>query len=151
MYPCPHRLNSESCPQCLRDVIKDLRTRLIDATNERDMAHSVPAPPIAPAQWSTEPPREPVRWFAQQMERKLAANDHKSHWSGIRTMHLFNMLIAETKELHSAFGIGEEPGDPEHSMRRIIDEAADVANFAMMIADKARAIIEPPADSKEER
>lgn len=96
---------------------------------------------------SVEEVREPVRWFAEQMERKLKANDHKIHWTGIRTMPLFDMLMAETKELHSAFGIGGELTDPSRDMERIIDEAADVANYAMMIADKARAVL--AADDRE--
>lgn len=74
-------------------------------------------------------PRPEVKWFAKQMERKLIANDHKPHWHREETEWLLHRLVEEVKELLNA--VYMEP------TVNIIDEAADVANIAMMIADNA--------------
>lgn len=75
--------------------------------------------------------RAEVLWFAQAMERELQANDHKSHWSGCEVTYLLRRLRDEMGELDRALSNGA-PSE------RIISEAADVANFAMMVADNAR-------------
>jgi len=80
--------------------------------------------------------REPVRWFAEQMEEKLRANDHKPHWSIAHPDYLIHRLFQEANELWRAME-GELTAD------EVIKEAADVANFAMMIADNARRINAP--------
>lgn len=79
-------------------------------------------------------PREEVVWFAKQMEVKLAQNDHKSHWTGEQDYRLLAGLDSEIRELKQELirGPNSMNADP------IIEEAADVANMAMMIADKAR-------------
>ena len=66
--------------------------------------------------------RSEVMWFAEQMERKLRANDHKGGWRNDYIRHLNYRLGLEQVELNVALtkGIAEE----------IISEAADVANFA---------------------
>jgi len=69
--------------------------------------------------------RKEVMWFARRMELKLRENDHKDHWTGCDFEYLFRRLMEESTELHAAF------------LDDQIDEAADVANFAMMIADNA--------------
>jgi len=69
--------------------------------------------------------------FARDMERKLKANEHKSHWSGMTPPWLLRRLRAETNELARAL--------KAKNAKRVIDESADVGNFAMMLADKARA------------
>ncbi len=69
--------------------------------------------------------RPEVQWFSNEMERKLLENDHKSHWSGFTNRQLLNRLKQETAELEHAIGCGKD----------VVGEAADVANFAMMIAD----------------
>lgn len=68
--------------------------------------------------------------FALDMKRKLAANVHKKHWDEVTDLYLFRRLVEEVMELHEAMQIG--------STDAIILEAADTANFAMMIADRAR-------------
>lgn len=74
--------------------------------------------------------REEVLWFAERMELKLKANDHKGHWSGEGYKYLLQRLKEEVSELENAL---------EHMPSAIvIDEAADVANFAMMLADNHR-------------
>ena len=75
--------------------------------------------------------RKEVMWFARRMELKLRENDHKDHWTGCDFEYLFRRLMEESTELHAAF------------LDDQIDEAADVANFAMMIADNARGYLPP--------
>ena len=70
--------------------------------------------------------RKEVMCFAREMEKKLRENDHKSHWSGREQEYLFTRLMEEAGELHAAY------------LDTIVEEAADVANFAMMIADNSR-------------
>jgi hypothetical protein len=77
-------------------------------------------------------PRPALKWFAQQMEAKLRACDYKGGWDALSFGQLFSMLRDEARELWDViFYTGFEP--------EIIEEAADVANFCMMIADIARA------------
>ena len=70
--------------------------------------------------------REQMQWFAEQMESKLKENDHKGGWDNCGIVWLRNRLVEEVEELSSAMEAGHN------------SEASDVANFAMMIADKAR-------------
>ena len=80
--------------------------------------------------------QEPQRWrpevmaLADAMEAKLKANDHKRHWRYLGMQTLSMRLTQEREELRRAV----EAGDPDEVLR----EAADVANFAMMIADTVR-------------
>lgn len=76
--------------------------------------------------------RESVMRFAEHMERRLAANESKGHWSGCSEWYLFRRLQEETGELEEVL---HELGGASST---VINEAADVANFAMMIADRAR-------------
>lgn len=100
-------------------------------------------------------PRRALAWFARRMERKLKLNDHKDHWTTCEAEWLFDRMQDEREELLAAM-----PNEPwelsEDEKDKIIDEAADVANFAMMIADiarqampKARAVL-AAADGKNE-
>ena len=61
------------------------------------------------------------------MEAKLRENDHKGGWQGDTATSLLKRLREETDEVEQALMAWE----PELVLR----EAADVANFAMMIAD----------------
>lgn len=72
--------------------------------------------------------RPEVRQFAALMERNLAAHDDRPGWKGDRWDWLWARLVEEAGELHTALVNGE-------SSERIASEAADVANFCMMIAD----------------
>jgi NTP pyrophosphatase (non-canonical NTP hydrolase) len=74
--------------------------------------------------------RAEVEWFATAMERKLRANDHKRHWHNLSMQHLSARLTQERKELYAAIA--------SHDADKVLEEAADVANFAMMVADMAR-------------
>ena len=76
--------------------------------------------------------REPVAAFARLMERNLRANDHKGvdGWRRMSLLWLLKRLGQEYDELAKAL----ESKDAE----RIESECADVANFAMGIADIVR-------------
>ncbi len=88
--------------------------------------------------------RPAVKWFAEIMEAKLKANDHKSGWLNNTPDSLLTRLKEETKELIEVLewrkrDTGRSAGDgllvTDVSNEKIINEAADIANFAMMIAD----------------
>jgi NTP pyrophosphatase (non-canonical NTP hydrolase) len=87
-------------------------------------------------------PVEPsyLRWqvvaFAYAMEERLRANDHKGGWDGCDKNWLLYRLVDETGEL--AGEVYEETGD-----NQVLHEAADVANFAMMIADVSGELAKP--------
>jgi NTP pyrophosphatase (non-canonical NTP hydrolase) len=72
--------------------------------------------------------RPELEWFVQQMEQKLKENDHKQHWQNNHPYKLLDNLYEEAKELEEAIVMN-------FSAKEIIKECADVANFAMMIAD----------------
>ena len=69
-----------------------------------------------------------VQWFANEMQRELHANNHKTGWDNLSQKWLLNRLKQEVGELERAVESG----------KNIVSEAADVANFAMMIADKSQ-------------
>ena len=71
--------------------------------------------------------RKEVELFADAMERKLQANEHKGGWKHDSAMSLLPRLRQEVQELTRAVGEGTDED--------ILSEAADVANFAMMVAD----------------
>lgn len=71
-------------------------------------------------------PRKEVQWFSEQMEAALKANDHKGGWYDCEEGWLLRRLSQELQELRQARTKGREA---------VIKECADIANFAMMIAD----------------
>jgi NTP pyrophosphatase (non-canonical NTP hydrolase) len=79
--------------------------------------------------------REQVKWFAEQMENKLKENDHKGGWDNCNVYWLWQRLQDESGELLTAINLYRDLGADKNN---IIKEAADVANFAMMIADIVR-------------
>lgn len=60
------------------------------------------------------------------MVYKLGKNAHKGRWENIEIMDALEMLTAERDELERAIGRG--------NMVEIMLEAADVANFALIVA-----------------
>ena len=76
-------------------------------------------------------PRKQVIEFADSMESKLKENDHKSGWGNLTSSYLLLRLREEVDELEHAIRSGK-------SSKEVISEAADVANFSMMLADNAR-------------
>ena len=67
-----------------------------------------------------------VAWFGGKMVEKLKANQHKGGWADLTSDQLLELLVAEVRELVDALNDG----------RGVVEECADVANFAMMIADR---------------
>lgn len=108
--------------QGLRDDLEKLRGETFAILSELE-AQPQQEPVLRPA----------VLWFAQQMEAKLRANDHKSGWEGMSWEDLIYRLRDETIELGSLFD--KSTGKVLGGSNDIIKEAADVANFAMMLAD----------------
>ena len=85
--------------------------------------------------------RPEVAAFALAMEERLRANDHKGGWKRCSQRYLFNGILGELHELHAAWDL--EPGAGElRFMRasRIRAEAADLANYSMMLADVCGAL-----------
>lgn len=74
--------------------------------------------------------RQSVSQFARLMEERLQKHDHKGRygWAGYRKRVLLEMLHGELCELSEAVFT--------HNEEEIRKEAADLANFAMMIADR---------------
>ena len=68
-----------------------------------------------------------------QMEKKLVINDDKSHWTASTDGYLLSRLMEEMSEL-TFYLVCEK----KFRGNEIIRECADIANFAMMIADKTR-------------
>src|SRR3990167_7979775 len=71
--------------------------------------------------------------FVADMGERLGANHHQLTWHALDFSRLLRRVKDETGELERAIKRGEP--------KAIIHEAADVANFCMMIADEARLLI----------
>lgn len=74
--------------------------------------------------------REAVQWFSGQMLQKLRENQHKGDWQSMTVIELYAELYGEFTELMEAL--------KKHEPEEIVRECADVANYAMFIADKIR-------------
>ena len=86
--------------------------------------------------------RTPLAKFSREMERVLRKNDHKPGWDNESPFLLLNRLVGEVFELnvamdHEIYHIGAPPKGLSFN-QAVVKEAVDVANFAMMIADKYR-------------
>jgi len=88
--------------------------------------------------------RRLVSQFAQHMGDQMIANMEKSGWDGDSLSSLISRLNDEVEELVDATDAFEcvlrHPGsaDLEGQYKTLVKEAADVANFAMIIADRAK-------------
>ncbi|MFA5744540.1 MAG: hypothetical protein WC936_07030 [Candidatus Nanoarchaeia archaeon] len=87
-----------------------------------------PVEPAPPKDWVELRPS--VLRFAQLMEKNLRAHDDKGGWDNCNVIWLVERMQEELVELEDAM-IAGAPDD-------IDDEAADVANFLMMIAENLR-------------
>jgi hypothetical protein len=76
------------------------------------------------------------------MEAKLRENDHKGGWQGCRFRELFTCIQRERDELLlAAHPLQLDTMDEKLTQEdacELIRECADIANFAMMIADNIR-------------
>ena len=75
--------------------------------------------------------RDDLVEFAETMENKLRQNDIKKTWKGMHIDKLLKLLLKEVDELKNEI---ERPSVVGRA-KSIRDECADVANFAMMVAD----------------
>lgn len=111
---------------------------LIDAVSARDAAVRRDALDMRPC----------VLRFALLMERKLRENDHKGGWDEEHEDYLLKRLREETVELSKAINVfahhASEGVVPRGTKEHVGREAADVANFAMMLADNAGALAGGP-------
>lgn len=87
--------------------------------------------------------RQTIQDFAVDMDRKMEENDWKDGWDNCDLEHLLMRLTQEKSELSKAVRKHENnhystQSTDEKLIQQVIDEAADVGNFAMMIADIAR-------------
>jgi hypothetical protein len=73
-----------------------------------------------------------ISWFATEMLSQLQTNLHKGGWEQSDMGELLWLLDKASKDLTEV--IYKEPADAA------ITKAADVANFAMMIADRLRGL-----------
>lgn len=101
---------------------------------EPGMMAPLPDEPAAPPAPAAEPValRPEVLAFAHAMEAQLRANDHKPGWKYEKPLDLLDRLHAEFQELQTECR--------RHQFREacsasVCKEAADVANFALMVAD----------------
>ncbi len=81
-------------------------------------------------------PRPAVEWFAEQMEKKLKRDDEsKTPWEtqADSMKNFYRGLVDEVLELHAAMCACMDAPTPE-AAHAVVMEAADVGNFAMMIA-----------------
>lgn len=69
-----------------------------------------------------------IRRFVEAMIYKLEKNAHKGKWEGLSVDQAFKLLEAEVEELKAEIG--------GNSIKTIL-EAADIGNFALMIANIA--------------
>jgi hypothetical protein len=81
---------------------------------------------------------EQIQWFGGEMEKQMKANHYKGKWENI----VDELLIEEMSKNQGRLSeiMGGAPCDPGEYIRR----CANIANFAMMIADKSRAPWEKP-------
>ena len=94
--------------------------------------------------------RPEVAAFAQLMERELRRNDHKGGWKEEQTSYLSRRCGNELEELRAAIQLQRkewmtgfppvDAGKRDELRVAVGREAADVANFAMMIADVCGAL-----------
>lgn len=83
--------------------------------------------------------RPEVAAFAQAMERKLRANDHKGGWANEPKGWLLDRAEAELLELRESVSWLQRSAE-DLAVQSVLDEAADVANFCIMIADNCGAL-----------
>jgi len=85
-------------------------------------------------------PRPAVVRFAQLMECKLRARDYKGGWENCTLQYLVDGMMEEVLELIGAMDATPTDDGPTN-LYAVIEEAVDVANYCMMLADVAQAEI----------
>ena len=121
------------CPECEEEVTSTRVT--FQECHDTCGWHVIWKEPIAarPAPSDEKALREPLRWFAEQMEAKLKENDWKKSWPELPNKQLLDQWDDQGPLLVAAV----IEGNP----KKIIHRAINIANYAMMLADKTRAIL----------
>jgi len=130
------------------DVPPELQSRAWSDIRDNLLSMAQAAIAAMPAHLRTGVPdgwRPEVRAFADLMEAQLRANDHKPGWKEDNAFALLERLREETEELNRAMYAHD---GLEEFQQRIALEAADVANFAMMIADVYATLPIPNTDGE---
>jgi hypothetical protein len=87
-------------------------------------------------------PRKELQWFVEEhMERRLKEHDGKKrHWKNTAPAYLVDQLGKSYEKLCGAVRVmlHDDDVDPVEDTQTILDKTADVANYAMMVADNAR-------------
>lgn len=78
--------------------------------------------------------RQEVQLFAEAMEDKLLANEYRGGWDDCSIDFLTLRMREEQAELFNALRL-YHMFPSEDTKRRVTEECADIANFAMMISD----------------
>ncbi|MNB86388.1 hypothetical protein D3C75_333310 [compost metagenome] len=81
-----------------------------------------------------------VKWFSTKMLEQLQANQHKIGWDDESNEYLLNELDRNVVKLMMAtslFDMKDNAVVRESSRKEILRRTANIANFAMMIADNA--------------
>ena len=93
--------------------------------------------------------RKEIKWFCEEMENKLKKNDYKTHWTKTWVPNLFMSLsseVSELKKLKHKYSLGGETKVEKPltktDRKNIVGECADIANYAMMIADIYKTILD---------
>ena len=81
-----------------------------------------------------------VQKFAEEMEKQLRANEHKGGWEDCTICHLIVELRRNSYELERA-ALRVDAGLTS-SIPSVVRRAANVANFAMMVADNWGGLLE---------
>ena len=113
----------------LRDFARDVTERVVAVEG------TTTAPPLAMAL------RPAVARFAELMEAKLRANDHKGGWHDDPPEELLLRAYEELGEFHVAFARRfKQKGDAFETRAGLAREAADAANMLMMTLDQCGAL-----------
>ncbi len=115
-------------------VVKMQLHRLMELfASEFTQFNHIPISPVMRlySEENVKPIRVEVSHFVEAMESKLKQNDDRDGWQDCSMEYLLGRLAGECVELNKAVDSGEG----------ILEEAIDVANFAMMIADRAGALM----------
>ncbi|RKN86767.1 hypothetical protein [Paenibacillus ginsengarvi] len=84
---------------------------------------------------SIQQEREPVRWFAGLMESRLLENDYKGGW-GPENCSMDFLSEQMDRKCRRYVGLNGSGDTPEG----FINTLADIANYAMMLADRMRRV-----------
>lgn len=118
-----------------RSILNEAADRLILLASEAEGHKAARDAALAELRAARSVVVRPTVWaFAQMMEATLRRHDHKKggrqNWQRDRAADLHRRLMEEVKELDDAMNLCNA------SCTECVDEAVDVANFAMMLSDK---------------